>query len=79
MILAYLRRTAHSKTEEAYNQSKKDLIESDIWNMDQAHKLRESTEITRDFRRIRYKEFNGRWTTITFTIDTVFTVFLKIF
>ena len=41
MILAYLRRTAHSKTEKAYNQNIKYLIESDIWNMDQAQKLRD--------------------------------------
>ena len=41
MILAYLRIIANSKTEEVYNQNIKDLIESDIWNMDQAQKLRD--------------------------------------
>ena len=41
MILAYLRRIAHSKTEKAYNQNIKDMIESDIWNMDQAQELRD--------------------------------------
>ena len=41
MILAYLRRIAHSKMEEAYNQNKKDLVKRDIWNMDQAQKLRD--------------------------------------
>ena len=41
MILAYFRRIAHSKMEEAYNQNKKDLVKRDIWNMDQAQKLRD--------------------------------------
>ena len=41
MILAYLKRIAHLKTEEAYNQNKKDLIGNDIWNMVQAQKLRQ--------------------------------------
>ena len=27
--------------EEAYNQNKKDLVKRDIWNMDQAQKLRD--------------------------------------
>ena len=41
MILACLRRIANSKKEVAYNRNIKDLIQSDILNMDQAQKLRD--------------------------------------
>ena len=41
VLLAFLRRLASSKTEEAYKQNLKDLYESDIWNLDQTKKLRD--------------------------------------
>ena len=41
VLLAYLRRIALSRTEELYFQNVDDLVNSDVWGLNQAHKLRD--------------------------------------